>query len=50
MSQTNDNIEDYLNKIEKFKQYSKDSNDITLYYILERYFQDHKNWRNLVLI
>ena len=49
MSQTNDNIEDYLNKIEKFKQYSKDSNDITLYYILERYFQDHKNWRNLNL-
>ena len=33
-------------KEQKFKNYSKDSNEITLYYELEKYFSEYKQWRD----
>lgn len=36
-------------KEQKFKNYSKDSNEITLYYKLEKYFSEYKQWRNISL-
>lgn len=36
-------------KIQKFKNYSKDSNEITLYYELQKYFSEYKQWRNINL-
>ncbi len=36
-------------KEQKFKNYSEDSNEITLYYKLEKYFYEHKEWRDVNL-
>ncbi len=36
-------------KEQKFKNYSNNSNEITLYYQLEEYFYEHKEWRDVSL-
>ena len=45
MSEEKDNQE--IKK--KFQNYSKDSNDITLYYKLTKYFSENKQWRDISL-
>lgn len=36
-------------KKQKFKNYSEDSNEITIKYELLKYFYEHKEWRNASL-
>lgn len=49
MSEESEEEDNQEIKEQKFKNYSEDSNEITLYYKLEKYFYEHKEWRDVNL-